>query len=127
MTSHDAQRPTPQSWPPDGSPAGQVERLMRENAQLREAIDSHAVVDQAIGVLIALDRIPPSDGGDVLREVSQHTNIKLRVVAEAIVDWAQSRELVRPVRDELDAALRRLRQRRSVTAPADGASPNADR
>ncbi|MFF4845582.1 ANTAR domain-containing protein [Streptomyces collinus] len=124
MTSQDAQRPAPQS-PPDGT-AGEVERLIRENVQLREGIDAHATVDQAIGVLIALGRISPSDGWDVLREVSQHTNIKLRVVAEAVVDWAQGRHLVQPVREEVDAALRRLRHRRSGTAPADGAPPAAD-
>ncbi|MEU9438976.1 ANTAR domain-containing protein [Streptomyces sp. NPDC048252] len=55
----------------------QLERLRVENRQLRQARASHAVVDQAIGVLTVLGQLPPCDGFTVLREVSQHTNIKL--------------------------------------------------
>ncbi|MFI9569754.1 ANTAR domain-containing protein, partial [Streptomyces rishiriensis] len=63
-------------------------RLEQENAQLRHAVDSHAVVDQAIGVLAALHRMAPAAGFEVLREVSQHTNIKLHTVAETLIAWA---------------------------------------
>ncbi|MEU9273276.1 ANTAR domain-containing protein [Streptomyces sp. NPDC048251] len=50
--------------------------------QLRQAVDSLAVVDQAIGVLVAVHRIPPAVGFEMLREVAQHTDIKLHTVAE---------------------------------------------
>ncbi|WP_184918012.1 ANTAR domain-containing protein [Streptomyces luteogriseus] len=49
--------------------------------QLRQAVDSHAKVDQAIGVLVAVHRIEPAAGVEMLREVSQHTNVRLRPVA----------------------------------------------
>jgi hypothetical protein len=113
MTSRDVQQSVPQPWPPVGGCGAEVERLRRENAQLQEALDSHAVVDQAIGVLIGLGPMSACDGWDVLREISQHTNIKVRAVAEAVIDWAQDRRpLPEPVRKELDAGLGRLRSRR---------------
>ncbi|MFJ6393915.1 ANTAR domain-containing protein [Streptomyces sp. NPDC091972] len=99
MTTSRAQRPT------DGDDA--VARLVRENAQLRHAVDSHALIDQAIGVLTATHRIPPAAGFEVLREVSQHTNIKLHKVAETVIGWALGNALCEPVRQELDAAVQR--------------------
>ncbi|MEW2426196.1 ANTAR domain-containing protein [Streptomyces nigra] len=86
---------------------------------MQEAVNAHAIVDQAIGVLIGLGGISASDGWDVLREASQHTNTKLRTIAQAVIDWAQGRPLPQPVRKELDAALRRL-PRRLQTPAADG-------
>ncbi|MFJ9026429.1 ANTAR domain-containing protein [Streptomyces sp. NPDC102259] len=71
------------------------ERLRAENRQLRQALASHAVVDQAIGVLTVLGQIPPCDGFTVLREVSQHTNIKLTQVAEQVIKHGQGAALAR--------------------------------
>ncbi|MFI8215604.1 ANTAR domain-containing protein [Streptomyces sp. NPDC085932] len=82
-------------------------RLERENAQLRQAVESHATVDQAIGVLVAVHRLTPTAGFDVLREVSQHANIKLHTVAETVIDWALGGSLPQPMGEELDAAVRR--------------------
>lgn len=77
--------------------------LQREVDQLQEAVASHAVVDQAIGVLVALGRMTPDEGWTVLREVSQHTNIKLRQVAEMILLWGRGGPLPEVVRGELEA------------------------
>jgi hypothetical protein len=82
-------------------------RLEQENAQLRHAVDSHATVDQAIGVLIAVYQLPPAAGFDVLREVSQHTNVKLHTVAESVIAWALGQPLPEPVGRQLDAAVQR--------------------
>ncbi|MEU9314103.1 ANTAR domain-containing protein [Streptomyces sp. NPDC048256] len=49
---------------------------------MRQAVGSLAVVDQAIGVLVAFHRVPRTVGFEVLREVSQHTDIKPHTVAE---------------------------------------------
>ncbi|MER8225323.1 ANTAR domain-containing protein [Streptomyces sp. NPDC094143] len=85
-----------------------VARLERENARLRHAVESHARVDQAIGVLLTVHRLEPAVGFDVLREVSQHTNIKLHVVAEAVIEWALCEEPLPPPFDrELQEALQR--------------------
>ncbi|MFD8230229.1 ANTAR domain-containing protein [Streptomyces massasporeus] len=40
---------------------------------MRRAVASHARVDQAIGVLVAVYRLEPAAGFEVLREVSQRT------------------------------------------------------
>jgi AmiR/NasT family two-component response regulator len=91
----------------DHSIDAEIARLGEENEQLRQAVESHAVVDQAIGVLAAVCRVPPAEGWQVLREVSQHLNIKVRSIAQDIVDWALGRPLAQPVRRELDAAVQR--------------------
>ncbi|MFG3034492.1 ANTAR domain-containing protein [Streptomyces sp. NPDC048253] len=83
-----------------------MEQLQQENAQLRQAVDSHAVVDQAIGVLVAVHRVVPGAGFEVLREVSQHTNIKLHAVAGMVIG-ALGQPLAEPVGHELDAAVQR--------------------
>ncbi|MFJ9025958.1 ANTAR domain-containing protein [Streptomyces sp. NPDC102259] len=92
---------------PDGTRDAAVARLEQEIAQLRQAVGSHAVVDQALGVLIATHRIPPAVGFEVLREVSQHTNIKLHTVAEALIGWALGQPLPEPVGRELGEAVQR--------------------
>ncbi|MEU9313775.1 ANTAR domain-containing protein [Streptomyces sp. NPDC048256] len=99
---------------PDGTRNATVARLEQENAQLRQAVDSHAVVDQAIGVLVAVHRIAPDSGFEVLREVSQHTNIKLHAVAEMLIGWALGQSLTEPVGQELDAAVERHSRRDDI-------------
>ncbi|SEC10330.1 ANTAR domain-containing protein [Streptomyces sp. 2231.1] len=82
-----------------------ISALQAEIGQLQEAVVSHAVVDQAIGVVITLGRLRPDQGFEVLREVSQHTNIKLRQISELLVDWVRSEQLPDEVRAALDRAL----------------------
>ncbi|MGW0572978.1 ANTAR domain-containing protein [Streptomyces tauricus] len=86
-----------------------VEELRDENAQLHEAVRSHAVVDQAIGVVIVLGRLTPEQGWDVLREISQRTNSKLRHVAQHLVDWARTGQLDPDLHKELQQQLDRER------------------
>ncbi|MGW6012897.1 ANTAR domain-containing protein [Streptomyces sp. NPDC055210] len=80
-----------------------------ENAQLQEALHSHAVVDQAIGVVITLGRLTPEQGWEVLREVSQRTNIKLRTIAHCVVESARTGQLPADVHTELLQQLERAR------------------
>ncbi|MEU6277328.1 ANTAR domain-containing protein [Streptomyces populi] len=93
-----------------------VDALEEEIAQLRHAVVSHAVVDQAIGVILAYGGVRPEAAWDVLREVSQHTNIKLRTVAERLVRWPSSLWLPAEIHRCLDTALesRRPAPQRSV-------------
>ncbi|MGD1218890.1 MULTISPECIES: ANTAR domain-containing protein [Streptomyces] len=92
---------SPDARPDDDDPR----RLREEIDQLKEAVTSHAVVDQAIGMMVALGRVTPEQGWAVLREVSQHTNIKLRAVAEMIIVWGQEGELPADVRAVLEETL----------------------
>ncbi|GGM15728.1 ANTAR domain-containing protein [Streptomyces fumigatiscleroticus] len=85
----------------------QVFELQEQVRQLKEAVVSHAVVDQAIGVVVALGRVTPDQGWVVLREVSQHTNVKLRNVAELILLWGRAGLMPAQIRVALEAALDR--------------------
>ncbi|MEU0041362.1 ANTAR domain-containing protein [Streptomyces sp. NPDC006333] len=82
-----------------------VEELQDENAQLQEAMRSHAVVGQAIGVILAVGHGTPDQGWDVLRGISRATNIKLRHVSELIIEWARTGQCA-DIRTELDQQLR---------------------
>jgi GAF domain-containing protein len=55
------------------------------NDQLRSSIVSRAVIDQALGVIMATERIPQDEAFSLLRTVSQNTNVKLRDLAATIV------------------------------------------
>ncbi|WP_240812975.1 ANTAR domain-containing protein [Streptomyces sp. DASNCL29] len=81
--------------------------LEEEVGQLRRAVVSHAVIDQAIGVVISHGRLLPDEGWNVLRTVSQNTNTKLRLIAEQIVQWPHSGRLPEDIQRALKAALAR--------------------
>jgi GAF domain-containing protein len=55
------------------------------NNQLRSSIGSRAVIDQALGVIMATERCPQEKAFALLRSVSQNTNVKLRDLAATIV------------------------------------------
>ncbi|MEU3528226.1 ANTAR domain-containing protein [Streptomyces sp. NPDC038707] len=84
-----------------------IAALQAEVDQLKEAMASHAVVDQAIGMVVALARVTPDQGWEVLKEVSQHTNIKLRHIAELFLIWGRRGDLPEHIRTELEDALDR--------------------
>lgn len=102
--------------------------LMRAEArQLHQAIESHMVVDRAIGVVIVLGRLAPDQGWDVLKDVSQHTNTKLREVAGQVVPWANGGQPSEPVRHALDSALARRHQGLPASLSSTAAASASDR
>jgi GAF domain-containing protein len=62
---------------------------VNEAANLRIAMDSRAIIEQAKGIVVARDRCTPDEAFDMLSRISQQQNIKLRDLAETIVDSAQ--------------------------------------
>src|SRR5580700_12172246 len=58
--------------------------------QLRASLASRAVIDQAIGVLMAQRRITATEAFAILRTTSQNRNIKLRAFAAQIVEGASA-------------------------------------
>ena len=56
-----------------------------QNDRLRSSIMSRAVIDQALGVIMATERCPQDRAFALLRSVSQNTNVKLRDLAATIV------------------------------------------
>ena len=61
---------------------------VKEATHLRVAMESRAVIEQAKGMLMARDQCTADEAFDILRRISQQQNIKLRDVAQAIVDSA---------------------------------------
>ncbi|MET8586616.1 ANTAR domain-containing protein [Streptomyces collinus] len=92
--------------------------LREEVGQLRRAVASHAVIDQAIGVVITVGSLHPEHGWVALRHISQHTNIKLREVAHRLVQWPATGRLPERIREALPAAVDHARGA-ATTAPAD--------
>ena len=86
----------------------EVLQLRASNEQLERALVSRAVIDQARGMVMALAPCSSHRAWDLLVEVSQHCNIKLRVVAAALVATTEDRTLPAEIQRELRRALRRL-------------------
>lgn len=59
---------------------------------LQGALLTRAVIGQAQGILIERERITADQAFDILRRASQHLNIKLRDVAQNLVDTGESPE-----------------------------------
>lgn len=57
--------------------------------QLQQALESRAVIDQAIGVIIAQQRCSPAQAFAVMRAASQNQNVKVRTIATGIVSALQ--------------------------------------
>ncbi|WP_043373290.1 ANTAR domain-containing protein [Streptomyces mutabilis] len=117
-----AHRPEPERKPeqepetaPHAAPAAPAEQLhvlQEEVEQLRRAIASRPVIDQARGVLMALHACTSDEAWHILREASQLSNTKLRTVAAAVTAGAESDGPPPPpeVRTALRTALARLRR-----------------
>lgn len=67
--------------------AGVLRRLSQAEVitELRTALASRGVIDQAIGIVVAHRRCGPEQAFRILRKVSNDRNIKLRVLAAAVV------------------------------------------
>jgi hypothetical protein len=55
--------------------------LAEKLEQLRQVVDGRSLIDQAKGMLMANQRIGADEAFELLRQESQHTNVKLRDVA----------------------------------------------
>ncbi|MFI2239580.1 ANTAR domain-containing response regulator [Streptomyces chrestomyceticus] len=89
-----------------------VDQLRAENAQLRQALDSRPVIDQARGILMATESCTAEQAWDILRQTSQHTNTKVYEVAGEVVASATGAVVPGPVRTQLRAAVDRHRAAR---------------
>ncbi|MEV5434623.1 ANTAR domain-containing protein [Streptomyces sp. NPDC052682] len=83
--------------------------LQEEVEQLRHAIASRPVIDQARGILMATHGCTSEEAWHILRETSQLSNTKLRTVAAALT--AGTKPGGPPLPGELRAALRRALRR----------------
>ncbi|MFE2838612.1 ANTAR domain-containing protein [Streptomyces mirabilis] len=89
-----------------------IERLERENEQLRYAIESRPVIDWARGALMATFGCPAEDAWEILVVVSQNSNVKLRVVADVVTAAVTGPEPMPPdLQNHLQTAVERWRSR----------------
>jgi AmiR/NasT family two-component response regulator len=80
-----------------------VRALELEVSQLRTAMASRAVIEQAKGVLMLLTGCGDQVAFDLLTHISSHTHRKVRDVAQVLVGSATGRA---PLPDDVKAILR---------------------
>src|SRR5215216_4407374 len=64
-------------------------KAVNEATHLRRAMDSRAVIEQAKGMIMARDKCTADEAFDILTRISQQQNVKLRDVAQVIIDAGQ--------------------------------------
>jgi len=62
----------------------------RREANLHAALATREVIGQAQGILIERERITADQAFDILRRASQHLNLKLRDIAQTLVDTGEN-------------------------------------
>lgn len=102
-------RAGPEPTPPASSAvalerAEQLHLLRAEVEQLRQAIASRPVIDQARGILMAAHSCTSEEAWTILRKTSQLSNTKLRTVAAALTAGTEADGPLPPV--EVRTALR---------------------
>jgi AmiR/NasT family two-component response regulator len=61
----------------------------RRAAGLAAALRTREIIGEALGILMERERINANQAFDVLRRASQHLNIKLRDIAQDLVDTGE--------------------------------------
>jgi hypothetical protein len=87
-----------------------------ENAQLRAALSSRIVIEQAKGVLIERLDLPPEDVFNLLRSAARRARMSIHVVAEEIL-----KSRVTP-----DHIARQIQHLRSTSRELDGGRSGAE-
>ncbi|MEU6676238.1 ANTAR domain-containing protein [Streptomyces sp. NPDC046925] len=101
------QNPDPQSAEEEdcADEAAEIRALRTEVNDLHRAMESHPAIDQARGMLMTLGPCTAEEAWDVLVEVSQHSNTKLRAVAEELIATTEGEPLPGEIRAALSKAL----------------------
>lgn len=100
-------------------------RLALDSAEERAAGESTAInfsaalltrelIGQAQGILMERERITADQAFDILRRASQHMNIKLREVAETLVETGESPDTGPAPADGIDRLIREAREEPSA-------------
>ena len=69
----------------------ELDTCQDELDQCREALETRAVIDQALGVLMADRGCGPDEAFELIRHASQRDNRKVHEIAQAMVDGVQQR------------------------------------
>ncbi|MEU0221279.1 ANTAR domain-containing protein [Streptomyces sp. NPDC006265] len=76
-----------------------------ETEQLKEALERRPVIDIARGVLMAAWSCTLEEAWEILVTVSQHTNIKVHAIAEAVIATTQQQPMPDHLQKQLTAAV----------------------
>jgi GAF domain-containing protein len=68
----------------------------RRAENLNAALGTRETIGEALGILMERERITADEAFDILRRASQHLNIKLRDVAQNLVDTGESPDTGKP-------------------------------
>ena len=68
-----------------------------KSIQLQAALATREMIGQAQGILMERESISADQAFDILRQASQHLNVKLRVVAQSLVDTGERPDTGRPL------------------------------
>lgn len=79
--------------------------LATENAQLHRALETRASIDRACGMLMTSFHLTAEQAWRVLVTVSQHSNTKLHVIADSLLQSIAGRPLPESLADHLAAAV----------------------
>ena len=71
--------------------AGVALATAREREHLQEALHSRDVIGQAKGILMIREGVDEDGAFDILRRASQRMNLKLREIAQQVVDGNRNR------------------------------------
>lgn len=63
-----------------------LQKAEQKQANLEQAVDSHRLIGQAVGILVERHRITAGEAFGRLRQASQNRNLKLRDVASRVVE-----------------------------------------
>nr|WTB12184.1 ANTAR domain-containing protein [Streptomyces antimycoticus] len=100
----------PSGWSACDDTSERTELLEEENAQLRYAMKSRPVIDLARGALMAGFGCTARDAWEILVEMSQNSNLKLRAVAEQVMASVTGQEPLPPaLQSHLQTAVDRRR------------------
>lgn len=102
---------------PDGLHKDGHRSLHAELEQLRRAMQTRPIIDQACGVLIATFGLSPQGAWNALVTTSQNTNTKLHRLAGDLVGTAQGDPLPKAVREQLNAAVDKAKATPSPPGP----------
>lgn len=78
-----------------------VEALERENAQLREALASRIVIEQAKGVLAERFRLDPSRAFELLRRAARSERLRIHDLAAQVVGSCRSPRRIEALAGEI--------------------------
>jgi len=65
------------------------ERAAKRELHLRRAVEAHKIIGQATGIMMERHQLTPTVAFELLRVASQNRNIKLREIAQRVIDTGQ--------------------------------------